>query len=974
MSRDRRPGEPSFAAPLTPPRGAGTLPTPPTSHIELSGDRPPHGSAAHFASGSNNDAPLSSDTEQATDGEPDASPSAIVMSRRQNRLSQRGSAANFELQQIVSPLHASRSSPATRTSLDRPLSDQEVTMSRSASVRKARRVGRNEGRRAKSEFDVASDSDHSSFSHPANEDLRSRTPSPILGSSRGHLSAQGAFGPSAENVDAVLFGENDEEGSRQEVESLLDELRQMSLATGGIGRESNIVSIGSQLGEKALRLHDTLHHVRLRAIAALTSQRTKAHASLVAMQLSSARQAAELDDARTQARMLGSKLARAEARVEESIEEELRWTHSMRHHGSALAQQQAARQAARTNGAQADVSPNAPGLAAPIDLESIKQSPKSPAAALASATAPQAASSSSTTLSGLGISAGGAPADSAAATPAMSSTTDAEVDSPLTVLTRNCNKLSSDKRYLKAKWREEIARNERLEQELRAFRPLFLQSNRASVGTASPLPASSHTPRRSNSSRRRGTGMGDAEAELLLATARRMRETRRTETRRSPQKAGAIREQTTLEDGRPTTPPRTSQPSQPSTPFTPRTPRTVPVLRTPGRDEAGSSNWGQNSSRQDSAAASNASPIKNAANVPGSASSARGIDELLHAAQTVMTPSERPAAHQTPRRGLASLSASYGDRGYFLDAKSPKMNVSALLSENDAINESPKRRRMSTSTHDASDVRFAGGQGIEIAELASSPEGRPAHSAHRSQHVKLAEPQHEASTAQSSGLSALDLLADQAAASQQPSQSSDHSRSGGLSDAPASSSDEGMIEEEGVEHGDERWFSQSHHGAFYGGPPASQPSARYAYGPEGGRPGWPASPENIRMANVHGSAHHGLPYVPRAVSPTRASPSKATLVALQASPPKSKGGNTSPDKRLPYIRWSEEEDRRLKRAISEYGQRWEQVARSVGTRSYHQCRQRALLMRRKTAQAGGSDGGPSLAPASSIASAGHPSP
>lgn len=61
----------------------------------------------------------------------------------------------------------------------------------------------------------------------------------------------------------------------------------------------------------------------------------------------------------------------------------------------------------------------------------------------------------------------------------------------------------------------------------------------------------------------------------------------------------------------------------------------------------------------------------------------------------------------------------------------------------------------------------------------------------------------------------------------------------------------------------------------------------------------------------------------------------------------------SPEKRLPYVRWSADEDIKLRRAIKEHGQRWEHVARAVGTRSYHQCRQRYLLMRRKEAAASG---------------------
>lgn len=100
-----------------------------------------------------------------------------------------------------------------------------------------------------------------------------------------------------------------------------------------------------------------------------------------------------------------------------------------------------------------------------------------------------------------------------------------------------------------------------------------------------------------------------------------------------------------------------------------------------------------------------------------------------------------------------------------------------------------------------------------------------------------------------------------------------------------------------------------------------------------------------------------------------------------ATKPRTVGGNQSPEKRLPYVRWSAEEDTKLRRAIKEHGQRWEHVARAVGTRSYHQCRQRYLLMRRKEAAANGvpspskSTGGrtPTKAPARPTHAA-HPSP
>lgn len=124
-------------------------------------------------------------------------------------------------------------------------------MSRTASVRKARRVSRNESRRARSAFGSASDSDQSVSAHHVNIDLRSRTPSPMLGTSRGHLSAQGAFGPSSESFDAVLFGENDEDESRQEVESMLDELRQLNL-NGSDGEKHRAGEIVSDLALRSL--------------------------------------------------------------------------------------------------------------------------------------------------------------------------------------------------------------------------------------------------------------------------------------------------------------------------------------------------------------------------------------------------------------------------------------------------------------------------------------------------------------------------------------------------------------------------------------------------------------------------------------------------------------------------------------------------------------------------------------------------
>ncbi|WFD34982.1 hypothetical protein MCUN1_001828 [Malassezia cuniculi] len=104
----------------------------------------------------------------------------------------------------------------------------------------------------------------------------------------------------------------------------------------------------------------------------------------------------------------------------------------------------------------------------------------------------------------------------------------------------------------------------------------------------------------------------------------------------------------------------------------------------------------------------------------------------------------------------------------------------------------------------------------------------------------------------------------------------------------------------------------------------------------------------------------------QSTSPTRSAPVSALdLLADQASEVQPAPGpssapvsspapsKNSPEKRLPYVRWSAEEDVKLRNAIKEHGQRWEFVARAVGTRSYHQCRQRYLLIRRKEAAANG---------------------
>ena len=109
---------------------------------------------------------------------------------------------------------------------------------------------------------------------------------------------------------------------------------------------------------------------------------------------------------------------------------------------------------------------------------------------------------------------------------------------------------------------------------------------------------------------------------------------------------------------------------------------------------------------------------------------------------------------------------------------------------------------------------------------------------------------------------------------------------------------------------------------------------------------------------LHRRTHSGPHILPGSTSWTPGPPLRAPA---SASKVRAAGSGASPEKRLPYVRWSAEEDAKLRRAIHEHGQRWEHVARAVGTRSYHQCRQRYLLMRRKEAAANGT-ASPSRAP------------
>ncbi|PKI85600.1 hypothetical protein MVES1_000275 [Malassezia vespertilionis] len=381
------------------------------------------------------------------------------------------------------------------------------------------------------------------------------------------------------------------------------------------------------------------------------------------------------------------------------------------------------------------------------------------------------------------------------------------------------NKLLADKRHLRQRVRDAEAQVTRLEAELRSLRPMLLRQS----SFEEEMPLESRTPTR-NARRRREAMMGDAKSEHLLLASRMLRTLRHAARSNASPSTSPSKYEVRTDRHSPVTPRRTRE-IHPSTP-TPR-PKIATDLHEAGRSVP-------------------------EAHAPWSASSGSnapftsGIDELLHAAQSLTgpEPSSDPARH--PRESF--------------DLQSSPTHVSPLRSQmcserrapvSAPVLGSPKRRRVSLSHMDLED--------------GCSERDRPW--AHRSAHV------HETH-------SALDLLADQAASHEYP------------------------------------------HSSL-------------------------KTPARANIAAMHRQMHANT-------QPHEPSSWAVVPGAKSASATKPKvGGNQSPEKRLPYVRWSAEEDTKLRRAIKEHGQRWEHVARAVGTRSYHQCRQRYLLMRRKEAAANG---------------------
>ncbi|WFC98903.1 hypothetical protein MYAM1_001636 [Malassezia yamatoensis] len=395
------------------------------------------------------------------------------------------------------------------------------------------------------------------------------------------------------------------------------------------------------------------------------------------------------------------------------------------------------------------------------------------------------------------------------------------------------NKLQADKRYLRQRVQDAEAQVARLEAELQSLRPMLLrqqaeEANLASIETSSHIANPPRTPRR-----QREAMMGDAKSEHLLLAARMLR-TLRQATRPSNMSSspGSMVTDPSPNKSKPFSHP-SDVPHTPRThrtmyPATPQSARTRPQIVTDERSLR-----------------SSIEP-----NAPLS-----GIDELLYAAQSLRGSdlSTTAKSSQKSHRGIPN-----SDSDVYYDATSPiassspqQMYTSGPVSA--PMFGSPKRRRV-------------------VLPQMNIDEDDPHFKPHYASHPPNASDAYTKSMP-IEPLTALDLLADQAAAHESPDRPGTHRRS-------------------------------------------------------------------------HSSSHASLQQP--SWTPVATKTASASAVKPRAT------NNQSPEKRLPYVRWSTEEDTKLRRAIKEHGQRWEHVARAVGTRSYHQCRQRYLLMRRKEAAANGS--------------------
>lgn len=1000
---DQQPSS-SQSAPLStpPPAANADLPTPPTSHNEF---RPPPNPVA------------SSSRLNQDDQLPDASPITTTASenmaprRAAARLS--GGSSSFDRNAAAADdsFSSSQRRASRRSSIDR--NDDR-------SFAAERPLGRGSYRSR-------------ATPSPSRSPARSLTPSPILGPvfadlprslradradrdddhddyddehdalKLGHLSFPMlgvGVGPTKDEIELLVYGTNAANKHLAEppsptedsasIETMLTSLANMGLdplpQSSASDRERELAGMVKRLAERCTTLSDSrnraqsqLKSTRLTALSVISSMK-QAHAhALAAHRNTTDRLDAELDGWKAQAKMLSALLNRAEAR-------------GFDERRSALNSASLVTFADRAKAAAPNSSPHHNRLAsfkseaaATSNADSAQRILGSPSLLSSSHEAAAAAVTASPGTTGLGI----------------TSTGLAEVDtdlSPAASLLRERNKLLTDKKHLKARVRDAEAQVYKLENELKALRPYLvsggikstdlpaLASNPDSAaavvatpgdisqpGTAPTTPSRSGS-RRDKNRKKRIVTMGDAETEHLMLAARRLRELRKEQAAAASSSASPadsaslpasqardatsngvlapaaelhaavghaspIKRQASegpmasvdsdaLYPREPHTPPTRSAERPPKTPKSvasiPNTPRTgmrARELNELARGDDRRDSWSAQHRRLDSA------------------SSFTGIDELLQAAETLNPGAAAPSPTRS-RAPTAPFPPASADPGYYpreaphrampYPPPPPQLAVNTQRgADYDSYgysaapypiqssplrmaHESPKRRRVSSAAFDF-EPYGSPFLGERQPRVRTQTEGADPFAQPRP--YRDYGPSGPPSAGGSQALSALDLLADQATASQNPSQGSDKSADyEGVSPIGSLSSEDEMTID--------------------------------------GEPRRKSGSRSVGSRAQDGSRKNG----------SQGSSSRA-------SEGKSFGGNQNPEKRLPYVRWTAEEDTKLRAAIKEHGQRWELISRAVGTRSYHQCRQRYLLMRRKEAaakaQADADDGGQGLSASAS---------
>ncbi|PWN50667.1 hypothetical protein IE53DRAFT_362187 [Violaceomyces palustris] len=795
--------------------------------------------------------------------------------------------------------------------------------------------------------------------------------------------------------------EEEKKAAEVDVDSLLSRLSEMGLTDGKNQATQSHSTREKELGEMIMalashtkkleesktRAEANLRTNRLTALSIISSLKTTHAHALQAEASARERVEADLAGWKSQARMLSSMLSRAEARGYDERHITLIERPSI--HTSRSLPPQISRAPSLSGKAldSASVLQEALDLSTPPrsspnpdenDRTSIPRRDGQRASDSASQDAP--AQQVADTVTGLGIL-------NVAATEM-----DLE-DSPMSSIIRERNKLAADKRYLRGRIRDAEAQIQRLENELKLMRPYLISggiklenanSNIEPSPSVTAPEASASAPssgtvtapttpgrsggRKEKSRRKRGVTMGDAETEHLMLAARRLREMRKEAAAASAASKTAIAaataaaavastSSTVSKEGERSPNPRSPVKRQaaddpfasahegdvtitavPRTPPSkhveraPRTPRTGgSVPSTPRTGARGHPRTSANKSANPATGSSveevgRWSPQHGRVDSSLSGSSFTGIDELLQAAKSLTGPGSSPPG---ARSGPSQRSA-YGQDPYYskhlahqysADFNDPRSHFHPHVPDAAALPfESPKRRRVSSTALDfepfgppySPDRRTPRGrtrtEGAEPFGVAPRDSG------------DFGESSQATSVLASSGLSALDLLADQAAASQNPSQGSERSYGPHEGVSPVGVGEPSTSEEEAMQMDEER-----------AGAKAKTPSKPYETKLNGSR--------SNAKSPARGAGKGG--------SGTGSGGSKGA----GSENHKSFGGNQNPEKRLPYVRWTSDEDTKLRAAIKEHGQRWELISRAVGTRSYHQCRQRYLLMRRKEAAA-----------------------